>query len=89
MYNIETGKLEKIEKAFNYNFINDNEFYYFTYPKNTDSYRVNKIDLVDFELYKNDTEEKQPREPYIRNRFEKKIDMLNQFQNGKDIWEKS
>ena len=41
MYNIETGKLEKIEKAFNYNFINDNEFYYFTYPKNTDSYRVN------------------------------------------------
>ena len=41
MYNIETGKLEKIEKAFNYNFINDNEFYYYTYPRNTDSYRVN------------------------------------------------
>lgn len=36
-----SGKLEKIEKAFNYNFINDNEFYYFTYPKNTDSYSVN------------------------------------------------
>ena len=47
---------------------------------------INKIDLVDFELYKNDTEENQPRELYIRNRFEKKIEMLNQFQNGKDIW---
>ena len=40
LYDIDTGKLEKIEKAFNYNFISNNEFYYYTYLKNTDLYKV-------------------------------------------------
>lgn len=47
LYDIDKGKIEKIERAFNYNFINDNEFYYYTYPKNTDLY---KVDMYKYSL---------------------------------------
>lgn len=47
---------------------------------------LNKIDLKEFELYTRDTEENQPRIPYIKNRFEQKMNLLERFQKGKDIW---
>ena len=50
LYDLETEKIEKIEKAFNYNFISDNEFYYYSYIKNTDLY---KVDMYKYSLKSN------------------------------------
>ena len=47
---------------------------------------LNKLGEPDFDIYYNDIPERHMRIPYIKERFMKKLRMLDSFQHGRDIW---
>lgn len=47
---------------------------------------LTKLSDIDFGIYKNDTPERQSRINLLKSRFEQKLYLLRDFQNGKDIW---
>ncbi len=55
------------------------------YVSNRNAIDLNKI-KPNFDIYYQDTEERHGRIPLLKERFEKKMDILKQFQKGKDVW---
>lgn len=56
------------------------------YVTNRNAIDLNKI-VPDFRIFEEDISERLPRIPYLKERFERKMQTLYAFQNGKDVWE--
>ena len=68
-----------------HSFITSKECRLLKYVTNRNCIDLNKINL-DFSIYEKDIEENHNRIPKLKNIFERKIDMLNSFQKGNNIW---
>ena len=57
------------------------------YVKNRSAIDLNKLD-PDFSIYERDVEERHLRIPALQKLFQRKIELLTDFQAGKDIWKR-
>lgn len=77
-------KLVKLDDIKTYSFV-EREVRLLQYVQNRSIVNLDKAEM-DFSIYEKDVVEQHIRIPRIKELYEKKLEALRSFQNGKDIW---